>query len=169
MEETYVNSPDLPRLIAEFRSKAQKFIVPRSVVERNSEYPRVLLLGTGSMIPNKTRNVSANLVHFSSDGCALLDCGEGTLGQIIRFYGRDGADDILKKLKMIYISHLHADHHLGLINILTRRRKLTSEKALVVAPHQINAWLSFYNYRIGEIFSTFELVPCSDFVSKVLI
>lgn len=165
MEETYVNSPDLPKLITEFRSKAQNLIVSRTVAERNNEFPRVILFGTGSMIPNKTRNVSSNLVHFSPDECAILDCGEGTLGQIIRFYGRDGADEILKKLKMIYISHLHADHHLGLLNILTRRRKLTKDKILVVAPHQINSWLSFYNYRIGEILSTFELVPCSEFVS----
>lgn len=42
----------------------------------------------------------------------LLDVGEGTLGQIIRFYG-DKADDVIQKLKAIYISHLHADHHIG--------------------------------------------------------
>lgn len=43
----------------------------------------------------------------------LLDVGEGTLGQIIRFYG-DEADDVIRKLKAIYISHMHADHHIGM-------------------------------------------------------
>lgn len=43
----------------------------------------------------------------------LLDCGEGTCDQIVRFYGRDAANDIFKKLDIIYVSHLHADHHIG--------------------------------------------------------
>lgn len=165
MEETYVNSPELPSLIEKFKAMSNPLMVARTVAERNKEFPRVILFGTGSMIPNKTRNVSANLIHISPDSCALLDCGEGTLGQIIRFYGRDGADEVLRKLKLIYISHLHADHHLGLLNFLNRRRKLTDEKVLLVAPHQISTWLSFYNFQIGEISSTYELVPCTDFVS----
>lgn len=165
MEETYVNSPDLPDLIKEFKEKCDPIMIARTVADRKKEFPRVILFGTGSMIPNKTRNVSSNLVHFSPDSCALLDCGEGTLGQIVRFYGRDEADEVLKKLKMIYISHLHADHHLGLLNLLSRRRKLTSDKVFLVAPHQITTWLSFYNHKIGEIASTYELIPCTDFVS----
>lgn len=165
MEETYVNSPDLPQLIDEFRAKCKEIIAPRTVAERNKEFPRVILFGTGSMIPNKTRNVSSNLIHFSPDSCGLFDCGEGTLGQIIRFYGRDGADETLLKMKMIYISHLHADHHLGLLNLLNRRRKLTSEKVILIAPIQIEDWLLFYDHMIGEIKSTYELVSCKDFVS----
>jgi ribonuclease Z len=165
MEETYVNSPELPELITAFKAKAEEVAKTRSVAERNKEFPRVLLLGTGSMIPNKTRNVSANLTHFSPTSCGLLDCGEGTLGQIIRFYGRDGADEVLKKLKVIFISHLHADHHLGLLNILNRRRKITDDKVILVAPQQINVWLTFYNNNIDDMSSTYELVPCTDFVS----
>lgn len=50
--------------------------------------------------------------YFSEETCVLLDVGEGTLGQIYRFYG-DESDDVIRKLKAIYISHLHADHHIG--------------------------------------------------------
>lgn len=46
------------------------------------------------------------------DTCILLDVGEGTIGQIYRFYGAE-TDNIVKKIKAIYISHLHADHHIG--------------------------------------------------------
>lgn len=80
---------------------------------RETEFPKILFLGTGSCIPNKTRNVSSILIHSSPDACILLDCGEGTWGQMIRFYGEEEATDLLAKLKLIYISHLHADHHIG--------------------------------------------------------
>lgn len=159
----------LPELINSFKFQAQKLIASRSKAQRDKEYPKVITFGTGSCIPNKTRNVSANLVHIAPDNCALLDCGEGTLGQIIRFYGRDGADEVLKNLRMIYISHLHADHHLGLIDIINRRRKVTSEKLVLLAPAQISAWLAFYNFRIEEIYSTFDLFPCGDLVSSIRI
>lgn len=40
----------------------------------------------------------------------LLDCGEGTFGQLCRHYG-DDVDDALSKIATVFISHLHADHH----------------------------------------------------------
>ena len=40
----------------------------------------------------------------------IMDCGEGTFGQIQRFYG-DRTDDILASLHSIFVSHIHADHH----------------------------------------------------------
>jgi ribonuclease Z len=164
MEDT-LDQPELKELIVTFKKEAKKLVEQRGKEERAGKFPRVVTFGTGSCIPNKTRNVSANLVHINDKSCALLDCGEGTLGQIIRFYGRDGADEVLKNMRMIFISHLHADHHLGLINILSRRRKVTDEMVLLLAPLQITAWLAFYNYRIEEIFSTFDLFPCADLVS----
>lgn len=162
MEDTFNMTPDLKGLIDSFKEEAKKLIVARSKAERAKEYPKIITFGTGSCIPNKTRNVSANLVHIADDNCVLMDCGEGTLGQLVRFYGRDGADEVLKNLRMIYISHLHADHHLGLFNILNRRRQLTNNKVLLLAPTPIYTWLSFYNFRIEEIFSTFDLLSCNN-------
>jgi ribonuclease Z len=89
---------------------------------RAVEYPKIVFLGTGSCIPNKTRNVSAILVHVSADSCIMLDCGEGTCGQLYRFYGKTEGDAVMKKLKAIYISHLHADHHIGKIGMRRKNR-----------------------------------------------
>lgn len=165
-EET-LTTPNLKELIDTFKRQARVLNPYRSKAVRDEDFPRIITFGTGSCIPNKTRNVSANLVHIAKDNCILLDCGEGTLGQIVRFYGRDGADEVLKNMKMIYISHLHADHHLGLIDIINRRRKLTNEKLLLLAPIQISAWLAFYNFGIEEIYSTYDLFSCNQLVRTI--
>lgn len=62
------------------------------------------------------------LSNFSEDTCVLMDVGEGTVGQIVRFYGDDAAH-IFRKLKAVYISHLHADHHIGRIFSLCHSMK----------------------------------------------
>ena len=48
----------------------------------------------------------------------LLDCGEGTYGQMMRFFGQEKIVDVMTNLTGIFISHLHADHHNGLIGLL---------------------------------------------------
>ena len=44
----------------------------------------VVLLGTGSSQPSKYRNVTSIYINLFSKGSLLLDCGEGTLGQLKR-------------------------------------------------------------------------------------
>lgn len=78
----------------------------------------VVPLGTGSSVPSKYRNVSATLIRVPGVGCYLLDCGEGTLGQLRRAFGPDQVADILRQLRCIVISHLHADHHLGAASLI---------------------------------------------------
>ena len=77
------------------------------------EFPKVTFLGTGSSVPNKYRNVSSILIESIENSYVILDCGEGSLLQLHRHFGRQKTLEILRQLKGIYISHLHADHHLG--------------------------------------------------------
>lgn len=140
----------------------------RTDKNRESCYPRLVFLGTGSCIPNKTRNVSSILVHASADTCILLDCGEGTAAQIYRFYGETKGCEVLKNLKAIYVSHLHADHHLGLIGLLQERKKVLKgelDPLLLFAPKQISFWMAFYDKRIEEIKHEYNLVPNGELVS----
>ncbi|KIW31106.1 hypothetical protein, variant [Cladophialophora immunda] len=81
--------------------------------------PEIVTLGTGSAAPSKYRNVSSILLRMPNDmGNYLFDCGEGTLGQLKRLYNAEQLDEILFNLRGIWISHLHADHHLGTVSIL---------------------------------------------------
>lgn len=81
--------------------------------------PEIITLGTGSAAPSKYRNVSAVLLCMPNDmGNYLFDCGEGTLGQLKRLFDAQELDEVLCNLKAIWISHLHADHHLGTVSVL---------------------------------------------------
>ncbi|KAK7301398.1 hypothetical protein RJT34_12261 [Clitoria ternatea] len=108
----------------------------------------IVLLGTGSSQPSKYRNVSSIYINLFSKGGLLLDCGEGTLGQLKRRYGVCGADDAVRALRCIWISHIHADHHTGLARILALRHDLLQgvphEPVLVVGPRQLKRYLDAY-------------------------
>lgn len=78
----------------------------------------VLCLGTGSSHPGTYRNVSSSLVRVPGDGTYMLDAGEGTLGTLRRMYPPVELRELLQDLRMIWISHLHADHHLGITSII---------------------------------------------------
>jgi hypothetical protein len=44
----------------------------------------LVFLGTGSAVPSKYRNVSAILLRLPRHGALMLDCGEGSYGQLVR-------------------------------------------------------------------------------------
>lgn len=63
-------------------------------------------------------------------------------------FGIDGADDAVRGLRCIWISHIHADHHTGLARILALRRDLLKgvphPPLLVIAPRRLKRYLDAY-------------------------
>jgi ribonuclease Z len=57
-------------------------------------------------------NPASSNVCFSPGHYILLDCGESSLTQILDHFGADEATKILTEIDMVFISHLHPDHHL---------------------------------------------------------
>uniref|UniRef100_A0A4W6FK45 Zinc phosphodiesterase ELAC protein 2 n=1 Tax=Lates calcarifer TaxID=8187 RepID=A0A4W6FK45_LATCA len=141
-----------------------KSVILFSAAGKGDKYPEVVFLGTGSALPMKIRNVSGTLVNISSTQSLLLDCGEGTFGQLCRHYG-DDVDDALSKISTVFISHLHADHHTGLLNLLYQReRAMTTlgkefSPIYLIAPVQIMTWLNRYHDHCEEILSHINVVP----------
>lgn len=70
----------------------------------------VVFLGTGGSIPSARRNTAAVLVRRGGDRI-LFDCGEGTQRQMQRSTG-------LVQIERIFLTHLHADHYLGLPGLI---------------------------------------------------
>ncbi|KAF8605692.1 hypothetical protein BDV93DRAFT_45569 [Ceratobasidium sp. AG-I] len=90
---------------------------------------RITTLGTGSALPSKYRNVISTVIQMPGIGSIMLDCGENTWGQLCRRFGTDekaveSATSVLTDLQCIFISHVHGDHHMGLLKLLTKRRAL---------------------------------------------
>ena len=111
----------------------------------NIKGPYVAFLGTGSAEPSKYRGPSA--IYFETKDstnqiqCFLMDCGEGTFGQLIRMFGYRRALERLKQMQFIWISHRHADHMSGLIEILCQRPK-DSKRLLIVGPMAAIRWIA---------------------------
>ncbi|KAI3759699.1 hypothetical protein L6452_07708 [Arctium lappa] len=128
--------------------------VPSCLEGITRENVEIVLLGTGSSQPSKYRNVSSVFINLFSKGSLLLDCGEGTLGQLKRRFGIQGADDAVRGLRFIWISHIHADHHTGLARILALRRDLLKgvphEPLVVIGPRQLKRFLDAYE-RLEEL------------------
>ncbi|MEM4347271.1 MAG: ribonuclease Z [Candidatus Altiarchaeota archaeon] len=84
---------------------------------------KIIFLGTSGAVPTKERNLSSIFLEYLGN-YFLFDCGEGTQRQMLN------AKINFMRINHIFISHLHADHFLGLggliqsMNFLDRKKEL---------------------------------------------
>jgi len=72
----------------------------------------VTILGSSSATPIYNRNPTAQALNIN-ERLYLIDCSEGTQQQMLRF------DVKSSRIDYIFISHLHGDHYLGLLGLLS--------------------------------------------------
>jgi ribonuclease Z len=108
------------------------------------------ILGSNSAAPAFGRHPTSQLLQIQQDNF-LIDCGEGTQMQMLKFKVR------INRINHIFISHLHGDHYLGLIGLLSTMhlQKRTQDLFLYGPPglHEILSLQFKYsdtrlNYRI---------------------
>lgn len=180
VEKIIYNLKEAGNWINDIKSLPQK-IEPNEKYENNfdkSSEPEIIFLGTTSMKPGKQRNVSALLVKLSDkfkNYSMLLDCGEGTFQQIFDHYGNKLTDQILSKLKLIFITHKHGDHMLGLLKVLSEIDILKSQHGLnpndptnsdtviyVIAPTTILKWIKLSIESDLIYFRHIILIDCAE-------
>lgn len=72
----------------------------------------VLILGNSSATPIHDRHPTAQVINFNEQ-LFLIDCGEGTQTRLHKYGIKSN------KINHIFISHLHGDHYLGLVGLIS--------------------------------------------------
>lgn len=109
----------------------------------------LLFLGTAGSAPTAARGTSATLVRRGGDRL-LVDCGEGTQRQLLR------SDAGLVDLEHVFLTHLHADHVLGLPGMLKTFSLRGRELPIAVhGPRGTRALFEALKVVIGRL--TYEL------------
>lgn len=70
------------------------------------------ILGSNSAAPAHNRHQTSQLLSIHNN-CFLIDCGEGTQMQLKRFGAK------ISRIDHIFISHMHGDHYLGLVGLIS--------------------------------------------------
>jgi ribonuclease Z len=83
----------------------------------------VTILGSSSATPIFNRNPTAQVLNIN-EKLYLVDCAEGTQQQMLRF------DVKISRIDYIFISHLHGDHYLGLVGLLSSMHLNGRKKSL---------------------------------------
>ena len=110
----------------------------------------VTVLGSSSALPTSTRFPSAHVLN-AHERLFLIDCAEGTQIQLRRFHVK------LSKINHIFISHLHGDHTLGLVGLISTYNLMGRKSELHVFAHKeletnllynINFFIEKLNFKI---------------------
>ncbi len=83
----------------------------------------VTILGNSSAIPTQNHHPASQLLIYKNN-YFLIDCGEGTQMQLIKYKIK------YHKIDNIFISHMHGDHFFGLIGLISTYHLLGREKPL---------------------------------------
>lgn len=138
---------------------AQEAINDFAIVDAVESTGELIFTGTGSAMPCKHRNVTGMLLKQADGRSILLDVGEGTIGQLLRAQPAAKYDDILDSINAVWISHPHADHHLGLLRLLKDRR--STEPILLIAPTPLFVFLEEYSVAIDcSIRQSYYAIDC---------
>ena len=146
--------------------------------------PKVVFLGTGSMKPSKYRNVSSIYVEMNPNNSILLDCGEGSYYQLFNHFGYEEIDRITLNTRVIFITHIHSDHNLGILDFIAERNKLLrrkynkssfaseqqyqsaikNDKLILIIPYNVLAWFDSYVQKVEYLLEGCEVL----FVQTIL-
>ena len=109
-------------------------------------------LGCASALPTKENYFTAHVLYIRGRSF-LLDCGEGTQLRLKQLGISPSA------VERIFITHLHADHVLGLPGMLSSMHLLERKKPLYIyAPQGLEKLLSFYFDFLGREDSSFPII-----------
>ena len=138
-------------------------------------FPKIIFLGTSSAVPSKYRNVTSMVLQTESY-FYMIDCGEGTFGQMKHIFG-DNINEVLRKLNVVFLTHTHQDHTNGLVTLLQERErackitegKETPKKLIVVCNRNILKHMHTFSQRFYDVLGLAKFVVPIIYVEKKLV
>lgn len=124
----------------------------------------VTILGSSSATPIYNRNPTAQALNIN-ERLYLIDCGEGTQQQLLKF------DIKASRIDHIFISHLHGDHYLGLIGLLSSLHLNGRSKVLkLFGPPPLKEIIELqFKYSDTHLNYELEFYPTNPFVSETIL
>ena len=123
----------------------------------------ITILGSSSATPIYSRHPTAQVLNIN-ERLFLIDCGEGTLIQMNRFRIK------FHRINHIFISHLHGDHYLGLMGLLsTMHLQGRTEPIHLYAPKDLQEIIDI-QLRYSETILRYEIIfhPVNPESSKLI-
>lgn len=115
----------------------------------------VVFVGTAASVPTAGRGLSSLLIRRGGERL-LIDCGEGTQRQLMRSTG-------LADLDAVFITHLHADHVLGLPGMLkTFGMRDRTQPLRVVGPPGIERFWRDMQRVVGRLPYSIDLLQLAE-------
>ena len=107
-------------------------------------------------MPTASRNTSGIFVSLCNKVNFLLDCGQGSYEQLVDHFAADTFQQQLIKLRVIFITHIHADHNLGILNLIHERNKLLkkyglNQKLFLIIPFNVYNWYISYCNTVEKL------------------
>lgn len=111
-------------------------------------FPRLVVLGSGSMKSLEKRSQPAFLFMLDMDSSIILDCGMHTLEKLYLIFG-EKVEDILSTIKLVFVSHKHLDHVAGFFSLLeklvdVKERRKTQGKIICLMPQDLGIFYEDY-------------------------
>jgi len=166
LTERIQEESSLSSILNDFKKKV------KTLDTSGGEYPIVSFLGTGSAVPSKYRNVSGHLLQLNPTTSVLIDCGEGTYGQLKVLHGPDRIEDTLMGLSAIFVTHAHLDHIGGIMTIIERRRESFESKDVKYKPlvlacnYNVRKMLTMYRSNFHNLDQYLSYVEIGLYVTK---
>ncbi len=109
------------------------------------------ILGCSSATPTSNRNPTAQLLNIA-ERFFLIDCGEATQIQLRKYKIK------FQRINHIFISHLHGDHYLGLVGLLSSMHLLGRTNDLYIyAPEGLQEIIEV-QLKLSQSYLNFSIV-----------
>ncbi|KRX02613.1 hypothetical protein PPERSA_11953 [Pseudocohnilembus persalinus] len=117
-------------------------------------FPKITTLGTSSSSSTLFRNVTSYMIQLNQNASIMFDCGSGTFQQFLMNLGENQQDlkQELQKIKILFVSHYHTDHHLGISELCQQRKQLgISEPLFIILPNNLLNYYEMINMEIENL------------------